>query len=436
VSLTTNRYKSFQLTVGQKGTVQFFALLTVIILIGCTPQVGVIHGPIAVRLWVNFAATQAQAQLGETVRLGVEVRNRINHPIELTLQGRPAYDFVITRRDGTEVWRWSRRQISQDVSKVVKLYQRDQLNLKAIWDQVGNDGDPIPWDIYWVRGILHLESQTIETESVRLLIHPGPSLVLRLEVPSLTSTPWEPFWKLGQKVPLKLKLKNISDQPVELALLADPPYDFLITKDSYDGPEVWRWSRGRALQEIARLRTLYPKDELEFEEQWDQRDSEGNSILPGRYCIQGLVNVEPTARDEAKECITIGPGLPLRLTLEVPKEVQVAESVPLKLRIENTSSKILHLTVGYAPYDFIVTTPDGTEVWRWSYGKVFPLGTQFLIVQPGEAKEYSEMWEQLDNEGYPVLPGTYLVRGTFRASQLEDLFETEQSEPYQLVIKR
>lgn len=412
----------------------FSALLTVIILAGCTSQVGVIQGPVSIRLWVNLRATQAQTQLGETVRLEIEVRNRSNRPIELTLQGRPAYDFVITTRDGVEVWRWSRGQISQDVSRVVKLYQRDRLGLAAKWDQLNNDGKPVPSDVYWVRGILYLESQTMETQSVRLLIQPGPSLVLRLEVPSLTPTPWEPFWKLGQKLPLKLKLRNVSNQPVKLTLLRTPPYDLVITK-GYDGPEVWRWSQGRVIQEIAQLSTLYPGDELKFEEQWDQRDSEGTPILPGYYCVQGLIDVEPTAQQKAKECITIGPGLSLRLTLEVPKEAQAAESVPLKLKIENASNRILKLAVGYAPHDFIVTTPDGTEVWRWAYGEVFPAIALSLTLQPGEVKEHSETWDQLDNEGYPVRPGTYFVRGTFRASQLEDLFETEQSEPQKLVIK-
>ncbi len=413
---------------------RLFALLTVLTLIGCTSQVGVIYGPVSIRLWVNERATQAQAQLGETIRLRIEVRNRSDRPIELTLQGRPAYDFVITQRDGTEVWRWSRGQISQDVSKVVTLYQRDQLDLEATWDQVNSNGTPVPPGIYGVSGILHLESQVIETQPVRLLIQPGPSLVLRLEVPSGTLTPWDLYWKLGQKLPLKLKLKNISDQPVALTLLGHPAHDFVVTK-GYNGPEVWRWSYGKTIQEIAELRTLYPGEELAFEEQWDQRDNQGTAIPSGYYCIQGLVHVEPTARHEAEECITIGPGLPLRLTLEAPKEVQASESVPLKLKIENTSDKVLHLEVGYAPHDFIVTTSDGTEIWRWSYGKVSPLITQLLTLQPGEAKEYTETWDQLDNEGYPVLPGTYFVRGTFRASQLESLFETEQSEPQKLVIK-
>lgn len=396
---------------------------------------GIERGPLSVSLRVNLRTTKAQAQLGETVRLEIEVRNRGNRPIELTLRGRPAYEFVITTRDGTEVWHWPREQVSQDVSKVVKLYQRDQLDLKAKWDQVNNYGQPVSPGTYWVRGILHLEeSQAIETQSVLLLIQPGPPLALRLEIPS--STPTEPFWKLGQKLPLKLKLKNISDQPVGLTLLGQPAYDFVVTQ-GYDGPEVWRWSQGKAIQEIAELRTLAPNEELEFVEAWDLRDNAGTPILPGRYAVRGLLNVEPPGKLETNlSFVTIGAGLPLRLTLEAPKEVPVGEIVPLKLRIENTSGQILNLEIGYAPYDFIVATQDGKEVWRWTYGKVFPLIALPLTLQPGEVKEYSEMWDQLDNEGYPIPPGTYFVKGVFSASQLEGLFETEQSEPQRLVIKR
>lgn len=151
-------------------------------------------------------------------------------------------------------------------------------------------------------------------------------------------------------------------------------------------------------------------------------DHHGNPMAPGRYCIEGILHIEPPGELKAERCLTIGSGLPLRVTLEVPKQAQAGESVPLKLRIENISGKALNLTVGYTPYDFIVTASDGTEVWRWSYRKTFPLAAISLTLQPGEVKEYSETWYQLDKEGYPVLPGTYTVRGFFRGAQLDNLF--------------
>jgi len=241
------------------------------------------------------------------------------------------------------------------------------------------------------------------------------------------------YWKLGQKLPLKLKLKNRSDQLVQVNLSGHPAFDFVVTKDK---AEIWRWSYGKSILEIAELKTLNPGEELEFEADWDQRDNKGNLILPGSYEVRGILNVAPHWKLETEPLfVAMGPGLPLQLTLEVPKEALASESVPLKLKIENTSGKVLNLEVGYAPHDFIVTTPDGAEVWRWSYGKAFPLVTRPLILQPNEVKEFSETWDQLDKEGYPVLAGAYNVYGTFRASQLEGLFETEQSELQKLIIK-
>jgi hypothetical protein len=385
--------------------------------------------PLSLALYVS-----SEVQSGETVRLELRVSKRGVQPLELRLRGRPAYDFVVNTNDGVEVWRWSHGKVIQNTLLVRTLTLGDSLVFTAEWDQRDSEGRLVHPGIYWVRGFLNLDSpKQVDAKPERLIIRPGPPLALRLEVPATMHRDGPMlYWKLGQKLPLKLKLKNRSDQLVQVNLSSHPAFDFVVTKDK---AEIWRWSYGKSILETAELKTLNPGEELEFEADWDQRDNKGNLILPGSYEVRGILNVAPHWKLETEPLfVAMGPGLPLQLTLEVPKEALASESVPLKLKIENTSGKVLNLEVGYAPHDFIVTTPDGAEVWRWSYGKAFPLVTRPLILQPNEVKEFSETWDQLDKEGYPVLAGTYNVYGIFRASQLEGLFETEQSKPQKLII--
>lgn len=376
--------------------------------------------PLSFRIWVISNLSEGYPDI---VSLVASVENRGNRPVELTLRGRPAHDFIVTTRDGVEIWRWSQGKTVQPMLIPKILNPGEYLTFETNWDHRDNEGRLVPPGEYMARGLLNLERpRQIGTKPTRLNVRPGPPLTLRLEAPSEA--------RLGQKVPLKLRLKNRREQPLQVT---SPAYDFIVMQEDR---EIWRWSYGKPILKGSEQKTLAPGEVLEFTEEWDQRDSKGNPIPSGTYAVRGLLNVEPPGKLETElSFVTIGPGLPLRLSVEAPAEVPTGRIVPLKLRVENISGQILNLEIGYAPYDFIVATQDGKEVWRWTYGKVFPLIALPLTWQPGEVKEYSEIWDQLDNEGYPIPPGTYFVKGVFRASQLESLFETEQSEPQRLVIK-
>jgi hypothetical protein len=408
-----------------------FVMILVAFVTGCTLPRLSLRESLYIRVWMIRDLSDPP----NMVSLIFSVENRGNRFIELTLRGRPAHDFIIYKPDGAEVWRWSYRETVQPVLIPKILNPGDYLKFEAKWDQQDNQGILVPPGKYLLQGLLNIApDRTLKTPPTPLWAGSKLVLISELELPSLAfqDNKWKRYWKLGRKLPLKLKLKNISDHPVELTLIGCPAHDFVIDQDD---KEIWRWSHDKPTLEITGFKTLNPDEELEFETEWDQRDNEGNPISPGTYLVRGIWNVSPFGKLEAEGLVNIGPGLPLRLTLELPKEMPAGESVPFKLKIENTMSKVLNLEVGYAPYDFIVTTPDGAEVWRWSYGKAFPLVTRPLILQPNEVKEFSETWDQLDKEGYPVLAGAYNVYGTFRASQLEGLFETEQSELQKLIIK-
>lgn len=112
------------------------------------------------------------------------------------------------------------------------------------------------------------------------------------------------------------------------------------------------------------------------------------------------------------------PPIPLQyltLWLEVTSEVQAGETVPLKLKVKNTGKCTFKLSLGGRPaYDFIVTKLDGTEVWRWLHGLPIRLAIEERFLQSGEELEFAADWNQQDNDGNPVPPGTYFVQGVLR----------------------
>lgn len=135
----------------------------------------------------------------------------------------------------------------------------------------------------------------------------------------------------------------------------------------------------------------------------------------------------------------------LLLWLETPSEVNRGEIVPLTLKLKNVSSHPIVLGHASPAYNFIVTRPDGTEVWRWATGTLDVILS--TTVNAGEEVEFTAEWDQRELKwddqnssikGDPVSPGTYWVHGIFHGNILEKVYQggTEylKSKPKQLVI--
>ena len=76
---------------------------------------------------------------------------------------------------------------------------------------------------------------------------------------------------------------------------------------------------------------------------------------------------------------------------------------------------------GRPPYDFVVSTAEGEQVWHWKCAKITLLVLDSETLEPGEALELIGEWEQVDNRREPVPPGTYLVRGVLNLEPPEKL---------------
>jgi len=103
----------------------------------------------------------------------------------------------------------------------------------------------------------------------------------------------------------------------------------------------------------------------------------------------------------------------VKLELELPASVRVAEVVPITLRVRNNGPDPLHLSLTGRPtaFDLVVKTADGREVWRRLYGVAIPMILQIAILHPDGVLEFTDTWDQQDNEGKGVRPGRYYVHG-------------------------
>lgn len=107
--------------------------------------------------------------------------------------------------------------------------------------------------------------------------------------------------------------------------------------------------------------------------------------------------------------------------LELPDTVRPGDEVPITLRVRNTGTGPVELRMTGDPvaFDLFVTRPDGTEVLRRLHGEVIAEVLQQRFLPPGEAIELPDQWQQRDDEGRPVAPGTYYVQGIVPAEDLD-----------------
>lgn len=101
------------------------------------------------------------------------------------------------------------------------------------------------------------------------------------------------------------------------------------------------------------------------------------------------------------------------VTLDVPATVAAGATVPIRLRVRNTTSAPLDLYLRGREITFEITIVDssGDAVWRRLDGKIVPAILQIRTLAPGETLELSDRWDQKSADGSQVVPGRYLVRG-------------------------
>ena len=109
-------------------------------------------------------------------------------------------------------------------------------------------------------------------------------------------------------------------------------------------------------------------------------------------------------------------------SLEAASETRYGDTLSLKLKLRNNGDETIQFhTGGRPPHDFMITTADGEEVWNWKCAKIILGPLDGRVLRPGEELEFTGEWEQVDNRGEPVPPGTYLIRGVLNMGSPERL---------------
>ena len=146
---------------------------------------------------------------------------------------------------------------------------------------------------------------------------------------------------------------------------------------------------------------------------------------------EGIHDWPPSARSEPSAAFLRA----IRHFLEVAPEAPYGETIPMTLTLENASNEPVSFHTGVSPHNFVITTPDGEQVWDWKCAKIFPDPLITETLDPGQTLEYTGEWEQVNNRGEPAPPGVYLVQGVFDLDYPEQLVMVTPPREVEIVRK-
>ncbi|GBC78397.1 hypothetical protein HRbin08_01890 [bacterium HR08] len=144
-------------------------MLLLALLMGGLQEAGARPNPQALSARIEVREHTARAILFE-----LRVRNDSGHRLTLALGGRPAYNVLVKRPDGTLIWEWQRGQIVQQILEYRSLDPGEELHFEATWKLVDARGRRVPAGEYLVHGVLNLEPpETLVTDSLRVRVAPA-----------------------------------------------------------------------------------------------------------------------------------------------------------------------------------------------------------------------------------------------------------------------
>jgi len=98
-------------------------------------------------------------------------------------------------------------------------------------------------------------------------------------------------------------------------------------------------------------------------------------------------------------------------------EYTVGQPVELVLEMINRGRTPVSMSVPTSQlYDFTVRR-DGTEIWRWSEGKLFATQVTDVVLGPGQTGLYKVVWDAKGRDGRPIGPGRYVATGVWLGGQ-------------------
>jgi hypothetical protein len=126
---------------------------------------------------------------------------------------------------------------------------------------------------------------------------------------------------------------------------------------------------------------------------------------------------------------------PLRLTLQAPAEVRPGGVVPIRLAVRNAGTGPLTLEMGdsASSFDFVVTGPDGRELWsRMHSVQAIPLVLHERELSPGREIVFTDEWDLRDTRGRAVPLGSYTLHALLDADTMP--YRMLKTPPQTLVV--
>jgi len=91
---------------------------------------------------------------------------------------------------------------------------------------------------------------------------------------------------VGEPVELTLTVTNWGGEAVAYRFNDAQRYDFVVMREN--GTVVWRWSHDKAFAQALGTLTLPPGESRIYRERWDQKNNNGQAVVPGRYVVEGI----------------------------------------------------------------------------------------------------------------------------------------------------
>jgi intracellular proteinase inhibitor BsuPI len=113
----------------------------------------------------------AEVPLGSPVPVSIRARNLTDRTLTLNLLGtETVYDLVVSRKDGTPIWRRLEGKSVPMILRVVTIGPRDSLTVTGSWNQRSNAGTPVEPGEYQIQGLLPTDKEPLRTPTRTLRI--------------------------------------------------------------------------------------------------------------------------------------------------------------------------------------------------------------------------------------------------------------------------
>lgn len=130
------------------------------------------------------------------------------------------------------------------------------------------------------------------------------------------------------------------------------------------------------------------------------------------------LQLSPVPFLEATAITPVAPGCAIEgLTSDInfddpESKFATGEPVQMTLTLTNCAHQPVRLFYRDSQrYEFVAEDEDGNEVWRWSRDQAFAQEKGEETIASAEKVDYTESWDQRNNDGEQVAPGRYKIFG-------------------------